>query len=173
MIQPTAQVPTVPSLPISDTPPIIQPPAQAPTLPSANTTAPNPHPIPYINSGFAPNPNQALFPCFAPDLTQMVSPALYSPSNANPQQSWVDFLSDPLYNWPNPDETGNQNLFDFPDQDFSRMNNFGDGRLDINVRLLLQSLHILIYIHSLPLSHCRTATISTATLTQISTPFLY
>ena len=157
-MQPTAQVPTVPSPPISD---IMQPPAQAPTVPSST-----PHMYFLMNSGL----NQA---GFTPDLSQTFSPTLYSPY-ANPQQSWLDYMSEPLYSWPNQDQhgIGNQTLFDFSGvQGFPGMNNFNStGSFhspDINVGLVLQSLQIFVHIHSLPLSHSRTAT--TATLPQIST----
>jgi hypothetical protein len=160
IVQPMAQVPIVPSPPIFDTS-IIQPTAQVPTVPSPNITALNPQMDSSISfPGFAPNLNQTFFPTF----------------DANPDESLMDLMSESLYSWPNQAQQGfgDQDLFNFSGlQDFSGMNNFNSDRSlhlpDMNVRLVLQGLQIFIHIHSSPLSHLWTATISTATLSQIST----
>ena len=185
--QPPAQVPTVPSLPISDmspqlpvqvptvpSPAIVQPPAQVPTVvptvPSPAIVQP-PAQVPTF-------PIQASFPGF-PNFTGTFTSTSHSDFNINPQQSLMDLMSEPLYGWPNQALQGleDQNLFDFSDlQDFSGVNNFNSNRNihlgDVNVRLVLQGLQVLINIHSYPLLHPRTATISTistAILPQMST----
>jgi hypothetical protein len=119
---------------------IIQPPAQVPTLPSPNITAPN-HQTYSLNPLTALNSNQAWFPA---NLTQTFSPTLNSDFNANPQQSLMNLMSESLYNWPNHAQQGigDQDLFNFSGfQDFSGMNNFNNDRSlylpDINVRLIL------------------------------------
>ena len=185
--QPPAQVPTVPSLPISDmspqlpvqvptvpSPAIVQPPAQVPTVvptvPSPAIVQP-PAQVPTF-------PIQASFPGF-PNFTGTFTSTSHSDFNINPQQSLMDLMSEPLYGWPNQALQGleDQNLFDFSGlQDFSGANNFDSNRNihlgDVNVRLVLQGLQVLINIHSYPLLHPRTATISTistAILPQMST----
>ena len=185
--QPPAQVPTVPSLPISDmspqlpvqvptvpSPAIVQPPAQVPTVvptvPSPAIVQP-PAQVPTF-------PIQASFPGF-PNFTGTFTSTSHSDFNINPQQSLMDLMSEPLYGWPNQALQGleDQNLFDFSGlQDFSGANNFNSNRNihlgDVNVRLVLQGLQVLINIHSYPLLHPRTATISTistAILPQMST----
>ena len=163
-IQPTAQVPSVPSPPIFDKSPT----AQVPTVPSPNITALNPQMDSLI-----------LFPGFTPNVTQTIFP----PFNANPDESLMDLMSESLYSWPNQAQQriGDQDFFNFSGlQDFSGMNNFNSDRSlhlpDINVRLVLLGPRIFIHIHSSSLSHSWmatistwTATISTATLSQIST----
>ena len=121
----------------------------------------------FSNSGFA----------------QTFSPTLNSNFDANPQQSsLMALMSESLYNWPNQDQQGlgDEDLFDFSGlQNLSGMNNFNSDTniyslLDMNVRLVLLCLQIIIHIHSSPqlcLLQSGTAKIPTATLLQISTCF--
>ena len=165
---------------------------QVPAVPSTNITATNPQasspPSPNItaqttlNSGFFPNPNQAsLLPFSNSGFAQTFSPTLNSNFDANPQRSsLMALMSESLYNWPNQEQQGlgDEDLFDFSGlQNLSGMNNFNSdtniySSLDMNVRLVLLGLPIIIHIHSSPqlcLLHSGTATIPTATLPQIST----
>jgi hypothetical protein len=93
----------------------------------------------------------------------------------------MDLMSEPLHGWPNQAPQGFEDgsLFDFSGlQDFSGANNLNSDRsihlADVNVRLVLQGLQVLIIIHSSPLLHPRPrtatiSTISTAILPQLST----
>ena len=139
IVQSPAQVPNVPSPaivqspaqvpspPISDISPFVQPPAQVPTF-----------------------PNQASFPGF-PNFTGTFTSTSDSDLNMNPQQSLTDLLSEPLYGWPNQvqQQFEDQSLFDLPV--FSGANYFNsDGSIhlaDVNVRLVLQGLQVLININ--------------------------
>ena len=187
IVQPPAQVPTV--VPTVPSPAIVRPPAQVPTVPSPAIVQPPaqvPTVVPTVPSPAIVRPPaqvptfpiQASFPGF-PNFTGTFTSTSHSDFNINPQQSLMDLMSEPLYGWPNQALQGleDQNLFDFSGlQDFSGANNFDSNRNihlgDVNVRLVLQGLQVLINIHSYPLLHPRTATISTistAILPQMST----
>ena len=155
-----AQPPTIPR---SDVSPIIQPkslPAQVPTVPSPNITPPNPQ-----ASSLIPQTTHGL--SFAPNSTQTT---MNSNFNTNPQKSLTELMSEETYNWPNQIQQ-DQDLFFFPGfQDLSRGNDLNNNANFFSQNVVLQGLQIISHIRSSPLStHTRTATISIATLQQIST----